>query len=241
MLLLSNKKRGEELFGKNVLKISVILNILLLIFAGIVFYEKGGANEIKNPIPSNYQHRFDLFSKLQPSTGNIVFLGDSITQYAEWNELFSNEKIVNRGIGGDTTEGIINRLDQVVQISPSKVFIMIGINDLNKGISVKNVETNYEIILNRLQKADNTKIYVQSVLPTNSFMTGKNSEDKIVELNKRIALLAEKYNVKYLKGGTRKNIFTFIFRFGFNIIKSLIIFLQFLFYPDRAMFRVANR
>lgn len=197
----------DDLFKKHILKISIVLNIFLLLFAGGVVYQKGGAikqkvvSVLSNKAISNpmYDKRVSLFSVLKPAPGGIVFLGDSITQYAEWDELLSNSKAINRGIGSDTTNGVVSRLDQIVKISPSKVFLMVGINDLTQGVSIQEIEKNYNVILTNLEKFKGINIYIQSVLPINTSMAANVvSDDKIIELNKRIALLAENHNVKYI-------------------------------------------
>ena len=59
----------------------------------------------KKQVASYYQNKISFF-KVNGSRADIVMIGDSITDYAEWSELFPNKKIANRGIGGDTTKGV---------------------------------------------------------------------------------------------------------------------------------------
>ena len=56
----------------------------------------------------------------------LVFLGDSITDDGNWDKLFPNLSAENRGIGGDSTLGLLNRLDQIIALQPSQIFLMIG-------------------------------------------------------------------------------------------------------------------
>ncbi|MEO5360040.1 MAG: GDSL-type esterase/lipase family protein [Nitrospirota bacterium] len=112
-----------------------------------------------------------LFSiKLTAGSYNekIVFLGDSLTAYADWNELFPSDNIINRGISGNTTQDIYNRLGAVIKDAPKKIFIMVGINDIIRGKSVDDLILTYnkilKVLINRLPNAD---IYVISVLPVN--------------------------------------------------------------------------
>ncbi|WP_317110333.1 hypothetical protein [Chroococcidiopsis sp. SAG 2025] len=56
-------------------------------------------------------------------------MGDSLTDECEWSELLENPHIKNRGISGDTTMGVLNRLEDIVSSQPAKIFIMIGINN----------------------------------------------------------------------------------------------------------------
>jgi len=66
------------------------------------------------------------------------FLGNSITDYCDWYELFGKLNIKNREIGGD---GVIDRLDEVTSSKPKQIFLMIGINDLGKKRSVNQILT----------------------------------------------------------------------------------------------------
>jgi lysophospholipase L1-like esterase len=72
----------------------------------------------------------------------------------------------NRGVGGDTSEGVLARLEQVARATPTKVFLLIGTNDLYRGASVGEIVANITEILDRLkQETPDTEVYLQSVLP----------------------------------------------------------------------------
>ena len=66
----------------------------------------------------------------------IVFLGDSQFEYCNWNELLVRSDMLNYGIAGDTTSGLVGRVEVVCQHNPSKIFIEIGTNDLSLGDDV---------------------------------------------------------------------------------------------------------
>ncbi len=78
-----------------------------------------------------YYEKNSQFELLQNSekTYRFVMIGDSITDHGEWNELINRDDIINRGIGGDNTYGVLKRLDN---LNPSlkKAFVMIGVNDV---------------------------------------------------------------------------------------------------------------
>ena len=97
----------------------------------------------------------------------IVFLGNSITAQGSWAELFNNKRIINRGISGDRTDGILFRLKEVTESNPSKVFLLIGTNDIKYGRSEEYIVSRIQQILKTI-KADSpkTKIHLQSILPT---------------------------------------------------------------------------
>ena len=146
-----------------------------------------------------YYHRKEHFESLPNTEHEIIFLGNSITDQGEWFELFENPNIKNRGIGGDVTDGILERLDEVVESKPDKVFIMIGTNDLSFGKSVDYIIENYNKIIDGISgKSPDTKIYVESVLPTDDAIhyTRKNSE--IMQINERLEELARIKNCIYI-------------------------------------------
>lgn len=128
------------------------------------------------PHPKTYNDSIASFNSQPVITGRIIFLGNSITQRGKWPEYFHDPTIINRGIGGDATCGILDRLDDVIKRKPSKLFILIGINDmqnqLNKGatkVDTGSILQNYRAILQRLRtETPDTKIHVESLLPTNA-------------------------------------------------------------------------
>jgi len=125
-----------------------------------------------------YHQRLSLFQSIPnpPLTkGDIIFLGNSINDGAEWNELFTNKgekhadsRIKNRGISGDITAGVIHRLAEITRRKPAKVFLMIGINDLGRGLTPDSVVKNILLINDYLQQeSPGTKIFIESILPVN--------------------------------------------------------------------------
>ncbi len=132
----------------------------------------------------------------------IVFLGDSMTDEGKWHQLFPNMNLVNRGIGGDTTLGVLNRLDQIVTLEPRKIFLMIGTNDLCFNRSVPDTIKNYDLILRILHKdLPNTKIYIESVLHFNDKLFPSvylRTNENIDILNVGIKNLAEIYHDPYI-------------------------------------------
>ena len=153
--------------------------------------------------PAYYWHSKDMFDHLPDTRNEIVFLGNSITDGAEWFELLQNKRCRNRGISGDVTEGILLRLDGVTKLKPSAIFLLIGINDLSRNISVDEITGRYREILQRIQKeTPGTKVYVQSVMPVNP-ATGGNKRlegktDLIIELNGRLQTLANEFGLTFI-------------------------------------------
>lgn len=142
----------------------------LLLLLGLILSLGGNALRAQGYKGSHYYHqRLSLFESLPVERGAIVFLGNSITDGGEWAELFPKAKrVLNRGISGDVTAGILNRVGEVVRHQPKKVFLLIGINDLSHSITPEKVLGNILSIVTRIQEGSpRTKVYVQSILPVN--------------------------------------------------------------------------
>lgn len=92
----------------------------------------------------------------------IVMLGDSITDAGDWDQLSQRKDILNRGISGDNSDGLLSKLDSI-PTSVTTAFIMIGINDLGKGSSVEYIFNNYKKIIYIL-KSKNINPIIQSTL-----------------------------------------------------------------------------
>jgi len=145
-------------------------------------------------IRDNYQRRVSVWHETAnhfPDNG-IVFIGDSHTEYFELHEYFPDFPVLNRGIYGDTTYGVKNRLDEsAFMLKPSKVFLLIGANDINKTSDTNEiiVENIKDIVRQIKTVIPYTTIYVQSLYPVNR--NGKNSNRiSIYKLNnKRLAAI----------------------------------------------------
>jgi len=119
-------------------------------------------------IPEHYAPRVTQFNAEPIVKGRIIFLGNSITEMGNWKKLTGDTTVINRGIGGDITFGVLKRLDDVIAREPSKVFLLIGINDIGKDIPDSVIADNIrKIVVTINQGSPNTKVYVQSILPVN--------------------------------------------------------------------------
>ncbi|NLI94109.1 MAG: hypothetical protein GX434_18500 [Peptococcaceae bacterium] len=156
------------------------------------------------------ESKLDEYKKYKSTENDIIFLGDSITQRGSWSEYFPGLFVRNRGIDGDGTENILHRLDPVVNGCPSKIFLLIGINDLAAQFDNEKILANYEkIILTIQEKTPKTKIYAGSILPVNSYKlkdileretntTIPITNQNIQALNTRLQTLCEKNRVIYI-------------------------------------------
>jgi lysophospholipase L1-like esterase len=134
---------------------------------------------------TNYPLRIKEFKSKPLQPRDIVFLGNSITQGGNWDSLLNNPAIKNRGISGDVTDGVLQRLGEIVYVKPTAVFIEIGINDLfNKALSPERTANNIIRIASMIhEQSRGTKVFVQTVFPT----AYKDMVSRIKETNDRIA------------------------------------------------------
>ncbi len=156
----------------------------------------------------DFYHRKSFFEQHGGHHYDVVFIGDSITEKAEWQDLFPSLNIANRGIGGDSTRGVLDRMDSIYTTHAPKAFIMIGLNDLNEDsddTDVTNTLTNYQKIIQSLT-AHGMQTYVQSTLVTSKENSIRNR--KIIALNAQLKQLAnESHRFTYidLNAGLAKN------------------------------------
>lgn len=129
--------------------------------------------------PANYAVRVEQFKSFPNATTDIIFLGNSITDYTDWNELLQLKEARNRGISGDITFGILERLDEITEGKPAKVFVLIGINDISRNIPDSVILDNYKRIIHRIKKeSPGTKIYFNTLLPVNNSFAARNHFNK---------------------------------------------------------------
>jgi lysophospholipase L1-like esterase len=140
-------------------------------------------------LPDHYKQRVEQFSHEPITTGHIIFLGNSITEMGDWKKATNDTTVINRGIGGDVTYGILRRLDDIIVRKPSKLFILIGINDISKDIPDAVIADNYLKIVNTIHaRSPATKIYVQSILPLDPthdrFPQHYDKQEHVISVNK---------------------------------------------------------
>ncbi len=155
----------------------------------------------------HWENRVRGFKEENLQWQQVVLLGDSITEGFEVAKYFAGRRVLNRGIGADVIgnnlpaedpRGVLQRLDNsVYDCSPSALFILIGINDLNSGRTVDSMEAGYRELLKRLrERRPDLRIFVQSVLPTRGLHAKQNAP--VVEFNQRLQKLASDYRCTFL-------------------------------------------
>ena len=133
----------------------------------------------------------------EPARGEgetIVFLGDSLTQDGDWTAWFPEYNVVNQGVGGDTTDDVLARLDRVVAARPDSVLLLIGTNDLATRHSVEHLVRNIQSILVQLRRdLPGCRMLLQSILPR-----GREFAEQIGEANIHLRQFAATVRAQYL-------------------------------------------
>lgn len=150
-----------------------------------------------------YHQRNSLFGAIPVREGDVLFVGNSITDGADWSELFGDIRMKNRGISGDVTAGVLHRAASIVKGRPGKVFLMIGVNDLARGLSTDSVVGNILRFASYLrQESPATRLFVQSILPVSpafgKFGGHASKRDSIIRVNRKLREQANAYGYTYI-------------------------------------------
>lgn len=176
---------------------------------------------MKHAYTDHYYKRLVKFENEPPiRSKDIVMLGNSLTEFGgKWDVRLKKKNVRNRGIIGDETKGVYDRLHQILPGRPAKIFLMIGINDVSHHLPTDSVMALVTRIIDKIQtESPDTKIYMQSLLPINeSFgryksMNGKT--DLIPKINKEIEALATKREIRFI------NLFSLFTEKGTNVLRK---------------------
>jgi lysophospholipase L1-like esterase len=125
---------------------------------------------------------------------SIAFIGDSITNHGDWAAWFPERETHNLGVSGNTTDDLIARMDEVVELQPDAVALLIGTNDLGARKSVEHLVRNVEYLLVTLRKAlPGARMLVQSIMPR-----GREFADQVRDANRHLRQFAPSVHAQYL-------------------------------------------
>jgi lysophospholipase L1-like esterase len=127
---------------------------------------------------------------LPVDSNDIVFIGNSLTELFPINELF-DLPLRNKGVGGNTSVDILNRIESIKKNEPRKIFLMVGINDINKRISIDSIMSNVNKIASGINP---TTLYIQSVLPTSD----RNKNKTIIKFNSLLKQYCLSNSITYI-------------------------------------------
>ena len=150
-----------------------------------------------------YARRATHFDNLPVGKKDIIMLGNSLTDGAEWNELFNNPHVKNRGIIGDIVQGLYERMEPILKGQPKKIFILSGVNDVSHGVTGDSIGRAMEKLIVLIKtRSPRTKIYLQSMLPFNNdvrewkLLQGR--DHVVVEANVLLEQVARRQGVTWI-------------------------------------------
>lgn len=198
---LSSKKDNKKQVVVLVLVVSILLNSVLL----LVINSK---NSSINKLNDNLEEEKSSFNKeietIKDNYANYLFLGDSITEYYDLEKYFPDMPVVNSGVAGDTTEDILDDMkNRVYDYNPSKIFLLIGTNDLRDDKSVEEVVENIKKIIEEIKTyRKEAEIYLESIYPVNEEINkkvvGARENDDINEINKEIEKYTKEEGITFI-------------------------------------------
>ena len=182
---------------------NIIMKFKQILIAVIFLMTTQTFAQITGKFGTYYDQRELLFEAMPTSENDIIFLGNSITDGGEWCELFQNANCKNRGISGDVTPGVLNRLKTITKGHPAMVFLMIGTNDMNWGHSNDTIAMDVREVVRRIKaESPRTKVIVQSILPVNDcygYFSGHTKRwQDVAVINGMLKTMAEEEDVTYL-------------------------------------------
>lgn len=201
----------KKLALKDILYLVAIVVLLIALITVSVLYGLERTKKIdgKSEDISYYDKKCAAFEleNYNFSKGQIVFIGDSITDGYPLDSFYGDLalKTYNRGISGDVTSGVYRRLKlSLFDLAPTKIVLMIGINDINMGRTNDEIMVNYTSIIEDIKtNLPSVDVTCLSVLPMNSIVEQygvdlAKATAQIKDLNGRIKTFVEGKGYRYI-------------------------------------------
>lgn len=137
----------------------------------------------------NFIVQMQMFALYKIQNAKIVFLGNSHSYNANWNELLGRADIANRGIVADITSGYLHRIDYILNLKPTVCFVEGGVNDFYSKFTVDEVFNNLKSVSEILKSKNIIPIFTTTFPVATNRETAKLINNQIQQLN----LLLTKY------------------------------------------------
>ena len=210
----------------NINTVAVILILLLALAVVYLVCNPVVPEDNRTDFEKYYDNKCQSYAtqNLNSAKGQIVFVGDSITDLYILDDHYADLPIAcyNRGIGGDTTSGVLRRLKvSVFDLEPSVVVLMIGTNDINGGLDEAGILRRYEQIIDEIYKAlPKVELYCVSIIPQDHRIEESSpiriavTTPKILSINSKIHQIVEE------KGATFVDLFPLLADENNHLIKE---------------------
>lgn len=194
------KKKFSQVASAAIL--SVILLILFVLIIGVNYLPL-------KALSGDFDEKTQRYADLAAVTpkGGTVFFGDSITEMYDLDAYFPDRGFINRGISGDYTTHLLERLkSSVIDIVPSRVVFLAGANDIGRDISPEESQDNFGAIFDAIHDAlPDCEILVQSIYPIypkrailSKKVIGKRDNGKVERLNIRLKSVCDARGITYI-------------------------------------------
>lgn len=186
------KKRNKMLIA---IICILVLTILLLLYGGYTLYSKNNSlnNDIERLTREIKALNEEIGKKEEPVIEyKDVFVGDSLIKNYNLSKYLSKYPVINSNRDNLSTEVLLNNLkDMVFTHNPEKVFIYVGLNDLDNKVEQDTIINNIKDIVFKIRENNiETKVYILSLIPL-----GNNNLEGIKSLNEEYSKLS---NVTYV-------------------------------------------
>lgn len=177
--------------------LSVVVFTIVLIF----FIQKYSKKFFKN------QKNDFIIMDRNIKKGTSVIVGDSLTDFFQINEFIDDCKIKNRGIAEDTTDDLIERIDEIKEIKSHNIYLQIGINDIiQKGKKLEPMALAEKIVsIADIFKENESNVYIISLYPINRkkmmfspYFCGQATNERINKVNEALKNVCDEKEYIYI-------------------------------------------
>jgi hypothetical protein len=140
-------------------------------------------------MPDLHASRVAKFEAEPVVTGRVIFFGNSITQGGDWATLTGDSTVINRGIGADLVSSLLGRVADVTRRKPTKLFVLIGINDISKDIPDAVIAAEYRALMDSVRTRSPA---------TKSFPQHYDKQDRVVAVNRLLRRMARETGATYV-------------------------------------------
>ncbi len=194
----SNKQKVSiNTFKDNYNVLITVIFVLMIIFVGFLIFHYTTFNHHKVKVVTKIK-------EIEKVPDNYLFLGDSITDFYNLDKYYPDMPTVNSGVSGNTTEDILKDMKKrAYQYNPSKVFLLIGTNDLDTKHSKEDIVKNVEKIISELKEnRPKAELYIESIYPVNPDVrrskSGNRNNDDIKQINKELKKYCKENKINYI-------------------------------------------
>lgn len=193
------RKKNTNIIEKTVYSKSLVIVIIILVvcFLGFIIFHYTTFNHHKVKVVTKIK-------EVEKVPDNYLFLGDSITDFYDLDKYYKDLPVVNSGISGNTTDDILKDMKKrAYQYNPSKVFLLIGTNDLTHDKSNEEIVEGVEKIIEGIKEnRPKAEIYLESIYPVNHDIRRNNAGNRknsdIKEINEKLEEYCEDNDITYI-------------------------------------------